>query len=289
MLARAPRWLGIISGVFLISACVIESSRPSTPEIEGTNFEVRVSYENKSEGGSSNGSSRGHSTLAERILKADRSGVLIEYDFPEDTTEEERLPEWRYPTRLLVESNGTVRLMNADELETRNFDWRSRANISEDACGSWYFTWNAFKVECDPNSMIADLEAFRVPVLHIQEGTEISEPGAVSAEPLLLTQKSPRRFRANFDLDPEVIRQARAEEDVIVSKFLDDDPITFDQALERRAAEEISGTLTTTLELDNEGRVVKRTRLSLISITLPDGLSERQTSSQTTIREIQPD
>lgn len=289
MLARALLWLGIITAVFLVSACVIGSSGSSTPEIEGTDFKVRVSYENKSEGGGSEGSSRGHSTLVERILRAGKSGVLIEYDFSKDTTEEERLPEWRYPARILIELNGTARLMNADELETRNSDWRSRANISDDACGLWYFTWNAFKVECDPNSVIADLEAFRLPILHLNEGVEISEPGAVGAEPLLLTHKNPHRFRADFDLDPEVIRQARAEEDVIVSQILGGDPITFEQALERRAEEEISGRLTTTLELDNQGRVVKRNRLSTIFIALPDGLSERQTSSQTTIREIQPE
>ena len=189
----------------------------------------------------------------------------------------------------MVELNGTARLVNADELETRNSDWRSGADISDDACGSWYFTWNAFKVECDANSVIADLEAFRLPILHLKEGIEISEPGAVGAKPLLLTHKNPHRFRADFDLDPEVIRQARAEEDVIVSQIFGDDPITFEQALERRAEEEISGRLTTTLELDNQGRVVKRHRLSTIFIALPDGLSERQTSSQTTIREIQPE
>ncbi len=266
----------------LTTGCVKGTTPTYTTEIEGSAFEVRVSYSTSYD----NGSSSGHSTLIERVIEVSDDGIVVEFDFAEQTSDSAKAREWRYPARLLVTNDGEVELVNPDELAERNRNWRNQAGFDKSACGQWYFTWNAFKIECDPYSVVSELESYNLHLPNIHEGIEFSEPGTLHPQTLELAEDVPTTLVATFELDPEAIRMDRAEEDVITAQIVGPRDLTLEDALLDRESEEVRGTLKTTLELDGNNRITSRTRVTVISIEFDDGTNERMTSRVTTHRRL---
>lgn len=122
----------------------------------GHQWELVRSYETEqigSDGSSSNSS--GTDACAERVVAIRPEGIELEYDIAPDADEEERQRQWSLPARVLRLPDGSLRLLNRGELEARLDDWLKRANWNRDMCGKWIFTWNAFRIECDPESGLA--------------------------------------------------------------------------------------------------------------------------------------
>jgi hypothetical protein len=203
--------------------------------------------------------------------------------------EQPNLIDWEFPATISLLASGEFILQNVDEIAARNAEWRQAAGFPDDACGLWYFTWNAFKVECDPNTVTQSLEAFVLFNDNIDENRKIEEPGTLEPSILTLVTSSPLTFQAKFDLDPEIIREERAQQDVIVAQMMQRETVTLEDALQERNSEQISGTLTTVWELDDLGRVVKRTRNSIVTIELESGERETLTQKKTTTRTLQAD
>ncbi|MEQ3744817.1 MAG: hypothetical protein ABNH53_01100 [Henriciella sp.] len=273
------------------SACEQQADAPWSSEVEGSVFEVRVAYENESAGGESSGNSRGHNTLIERIIKVDPTEIVAEYErIPSPRRyvgEQPNLIDWDYPATISVLDSDELTLQNLEEIEARNTEWRQAAGIPDEACGLWYFTWNAFKIECDPNSVIQGLEAFILYNNEILDGQKIEEPGALEAGILTTVSTDPLILQAEFELDSEIIREERAQEDIIFSQIMQGETLTLENALQVRATEQISGTLKTVWEMDELGRVWKRTRNSNITIEFETGETETLTQKQTTTRTLQ--
>ena len=279
--------------LMLTSACQRPTEVPWSSEIEGSVFEVQVEYQNKSSGDGTTGSSSGRNTLTERIIEVDSKEIIVEYDYaprPRRYVDEQpNLIEWEFPATISLKHSDDITLQNIEEITARNTEWREAAGIPNEACGLWYFTWNAFKVECDPNTVIQSLEAFILFDDEIHEGQEIKEFGTLKTGIIKLVSSSPLTFQAEFEFDPEVIRESRAEQDVIVAQMMQRETISLENALEGRATEQISGNLTATWELDDRGRVIKRTRNSNITIELENGEIEKLSQKQTTTRTLQAD
>lgn len=222
--------------------------------------------------------------MVEEILAVRPEGIEIEYDLPESVSDEERARTWQYPVRVFKPvDGGPMQLLNIDELEHRIEDWLTAANIPREACGSWYFTWNAFEIECDPQSVLEDLEGFDLRLANLIAGepfvtTGASAPGTlrqVSAgvEGVVLTAELP--------LDAEHVAGERAESARVVAQILGHagvDPTA--------APEDVSGTILVTLNIDPAGQLYRRVINIEQRVALPAGGEE--VSEATYITERHP-
>ena len=165
-------------------------------------------------------------------------------------------------------------MLNGAELETRVNAWLKAAGLPRTACGQWYFTWNAFRIECDPQSVLETIQAFDLRSADVREGAVYTEPDARGSG--TLARRADRQdnaiFTVEMPVEPDVYRRARAESDVVVSDIMKK-PLSIDAALHERAREIISGTISIEFETDAAGNVRRRTKVTNLVIAVPDGSS----------------
>ena len=148
-------------------------------------------------------------------------------------------------------------------------------------CGRWIFTWNAFRIECDPDSVIADLKAINLLTVDLREGDIYRHPETLRPGTLVRTMDGPdgATYSVKLEIDADAVRRSRAESDVAVGEIMQQ-PVTLETALRERSKETVSGTVEVTFDVDVSGRPTRRTMVTLVETAKPDGVSE--TDRQTT-------
>src|SRR5436190_13766268 len=146
------RRLTIVLAMFLPIIGASAESTQLTTQIGDTYEIVRVSRSSQSFSGGSSGSSHDRDTLIEHVIGVRENGLELEYDLTKAATAEDRARDWRFPVRVLKPAGGQMQLLNRAELEMRVDGWLTKAKLPRSACGHWIFTWNAFRIECDPQS-----------------------------------------------------------------------------------------------------------------------------------------
>lgn len=279
------RALAFIAAVFVSSAAFAQAEPPL--EI-GKRYAIsihRESEQRSSDGGSSTSSDR-YGWIEQVIARTD-AGLELEYDLPADATAEDRAREWQFPARVLKPSSGPLQLLNRAQLEGRVESWLQRAKWTRAACGSWIFTWNAFRIECDPQSVIATLEALDLRPGDLRDGALYRD--AKAREPVVLITKSsgPDRttFGATLPIDPTLVRRERAEADVVVGEIMGK-PATLDAALVAHSAEEVSGTIEVSIEVHSSGLLRRRTKITKLEIKTPGGAVETAQTTETLERKM---
>ena len=86
-------------------------------------------------------------------------------------------------------------------------------------------------------------------------------------------------FAVEMPVDPDAVRRARAESDVVVGEIMNK-PVPLDAALRERAGETVSGTISVAFETDSAGNVRRRTKVTKLDIKEPDGRSETETVTE---------
>lgn len=261
--------------------------QPAKPPLEaGDEFEVSRRYETSQQASDgASGTSRGRDAILERVIAIREGGAELEYDLPRSATAQDRARHWQFPVRVFRPSSGPMELLNRPELEARVERWLQAAGWTREACGRWIFTWNAFRIECDPQSVIRTLEALDLRIADLREGalyreTEARAPGALKRE---AAGPSGETFAVAMEVDPDTVRRVRAESDVAVGEIMRK-PVTLDAAFEERAKESVSGTISVTLETDHAGNVWRRTKVTKLDIKGPDGKHETLTGTETVER-----
>lgn len=233
----------------------------------------------------SSSSSFDRDTLIEHVVEQRQDGVVLDYALPSSATTDEREIEWQFPVRVLVRDDGSRLLLNRPDLEQRRDNWLKKAGLQRDACGSWYFTWNAFKVECDPDSALEIIKSFNLWLGPLDDGTLYRDPAAI--KPAALTRKSSGSSGATYTailvVDPDVIRHQQAEADVVIAQILKK-PLTLNDALQAQAKQRISGAIEITLETDRDGVVLRRVRKMTIRSIGADDVTKDSTLIQITQR-----
>jgi len=211
----------------------------------------------------------------------------VEYDFAKETPAGDRASEWRFPARVFEPFSGQMQLLNAPELEARVDGWLKSGGLTRAACGHWIFTWNAFRIECDPLTVIDTLQSFDLDSADVQDGALYRDSGAKEPAPLVRKAVGPdsATFVAELAVDPEAVRRERAQTDVVVAEIGHRQTVTLDQALQARAEESIAGTISVTLETDALGSVRRRTKVTKIETKEPGGRSETETVTETVERQ----
>jgi hypothetical protein len=173
-------------------------------------------------------------------------------------------------------------LLNGPELDARLDGWLKAASVSRTACGHWIFTWNAFRIECDPQSVIKTVELYDLRSADLHEGGTYRDSGAGS--PGTVVRKAGgvdgETYAVQMPVDPDAVRRARAESAVILGEIMKK-PVSLDAALHERAEEIVSGTISVTFETDPSGNVRRRTRVTRLDIKRPESRSETQTVTET--------
>jgi hypothetical protein len=262
-----------------LSACTVTPK--STPKV-GEEYEITKRYETAQQSnGTSSGSSRGQEMIVERVIGIREDGLEVEYDLPKEIKAEERTRNWQFPVRVFRPSSGPMQLLNGPELEARVDAWLKAAGWTRALCGRWIFTWNAFRIECDPQSVIKVLEALDLRYADLREGAFYRDAEARGSGTLARTATGPEgaTFAVAMEIDPDAVRRARAESDVIVGEIVGK-PVTLDAALSERSKESVSGTISITLVTDPGGNVQRRTKVTRVEIRGPDGRQESQTATE---------
>lgn len=288
------RRMKLILTIAVIAASVLPAldahavSPQPMPKV-GEEYEISKSYDSsqRTSDGSSSGSSRGQDTILERVIGVRETGLELEYDLPKDATAADRARSWQFPVRVFKPTNGPMQLLNRRELEVRLEGWLKAAGWTRAVCGRWIFTWNAFRIECDPHSVIKTIEAFDLRSADIREGAPYQVAEARGPESLARKTTGPggATFAVVLEVDPVAVRRARAESDVVVGEIMRK-PVTLDAALGERAKEIVSGSISVTLDTDAAGNVRRRTKVTKLETKGPDGRSESETLKETVERSL---
>jgi hypothetical protein len=229
--------------------------------------------------------------IVERVIAVRPNGVEVEYDLPKGATAQDRAQTWQLPVRVMKSPGMPPRLLNQAELEARVERWLKDAKLPRSACGRWIFTWNAFRIECDPKSVLNMLEAFDPGPDDLRDGADFRDATALAAAPLVRRKSDPRGsvFVVDLALDPEKVRQQRAESDVVVAE-LSRKTLSLEAALRVRSTEKIVGTIQITLETNPAGQVRRKTRITKTKIVEASGETEIGTATLVIERRaVQPD
>jgi hypothetical protein len=265
-------------------------ARAQAPERVGDAFEIILTRESADEGSDgATGSSFDRDALVERVAGVRADGIVLDYDLPKGKPGDEGPKDWKFPVRVFHPAAGPIRILNRSELESRVDPWLKAAKWTRAQCGRWYFTWNAFHVDCDPDSVVAIVEAFDLRFLDPAEGALYRDAEALAPAPLARKRAGPdgSTWAAELQVDPDKVRRARAESDVASGEIVGK-PVTLEAALGERAKEEVSGTVSVTLDAGADGRVWRRTRLIRIRTAAPDGRTETRTVTETLERRRLP-
>lgn len=272
IISQMMLFMATIAALLLLINDARGASPQSAPKV-GEEYEISKRYETSQQTtGGSSGSSRGRDAILERVIGVHEGGLELEYDLPKDATAEDRARSWQFPVRVFRPTNGSMQLLNRAELEARVEGWLKAAGWTRAVCGRWIFTWNAFRIECDPQSVIKTVKDFDLRSADIREGAPYQETEARG--PGTLTRKAAGPNGATFavvmEIDPDAVRRARADSDVAVGEIMRK-PVTLDAAIRQRAKESVSGTISVTFDTDSAGNVRRRTKVTKVEIKGPDG------------------
>ncbi|MDB5722581.1 MAG: hypothetical protein JWP15_3199 [Alphaproteobacteria bacterium] len=269
--------------LFAAASALLLAAAPqgqASPQSAGDTFVISLARDTAQSSAGSQSSTHDQDSIVERVIRVRAEGIELEYDLPGDADPDSRAAQWQYPVRVFQPGQGARQLLNRAELEARRDEWLRGANLTRESCGHWIFTWNAFRIECDPQSAIDALQPF------ILDGTGLAEGAAYRDRAARAPGKLGRiasGYRARMDVDPETVRRERAESDVAAGEIMRK-PVTLPAALAARAKESVSGTVTVSLDVEPDGQLLRRTRVTRVEIRRADGEVETDTATETVER-----
>lgn len=276
-------------GALLLSAIVAHAGAvafPVTIQV-GDTYEMTFKKDSaQRDGNGPSGSSHDIDTIVEQVIGLREDGLELEYDLPDTTTADERASNWQFPARVFKPFGGPAKLLNGPDLEARVDGWLKAAGWPRTACGHLVFTWNAFRIECDPESVIKMVQSYDLRPPDLREGAAYRDAEARGTGKLARKAGPDGEiFSVEMAVDPDVVRRARAESDVILGEIVRK-PVSLEAALGERAKESVSGTISIQFETDAVGNVRRRTKVTKLIITGPDGQSETETVTETLERQL---
>ena len=276
-------WFVGLVGALLLQASVANAEKiPQTPQVGDTYEITLISHSVEQSGIGSSGSSNDKDTIIEQVTGVRADGLELQYDLPNSATADERTRTWQFPVRVFKSSDGQVQLLNSPELEARLDGWLKAASLPRTACGHWIFTWSAFRIECDPQSVIKTIQSFDLGPAGLREGGlyQDSETGRSGKLARRSGGMDGETLAVEMPVDADAVRRARAESDVVVGEIMKK-PVSLEAALHERAGEVVSGTISVVIETDPAGNVRRRTKVTKVDTKGLDGHSATQTIIET--------
>ena len=270
--------LTLVFSTAAAAASVPTQSDVAAPSSQVEEFIIEVSYETRSKGDNgSSSSSNGRYMYTERILQETGDCTTKRFDI---AGEDRPLAEWQWPVEVERCSDGIIRLLNTAEMEARRDAFHAEAGIEKAACGSYYFTWNVFKIECDPEAILETIETIDLEGLELIDGSEYQH-GTSSmrlSRDELSDPGSP--LGASIEVDADEVRRAEAKTIVIFGE-LQGEPVDEEEAMQRVQAIEVTGTTRITFVFAEPGEIT-RTVVTEAEVSDPaEGLENRYSKTVT--------
>lgn len=264
------------------AALLATAAVPGRAAVGDTHEIVSVRDSTFSTGQKSTGSTHDQDSIIERIIRQSDAGVEFEYDFPKEATKAERGDTWQLPARVLKRPDGSMQLLNEAELQARADKWLKSAHWTREVCGHLIFTWNAFRIECDPQSAIRIVEAFYLGGAEVHDGALYRDPAALQGAALVQKEAAPGRatYSVELPIDPQQVRDDEVETDLGVAE-ISGKKVERAEAIRNHADEQISGTIVIDFEANARGEVWRRTRVTNIEIKQVDGQIQHRKSIET--------
>jgi hypothetical protein len=275
-------FMGIAAALLLPAIVARAGALPLAPQV-GDTYEITLTRDSVG----STGRSHDKDVIIERVIGLRADGLELLYDLPNAATADERARVWQFPARVFKPFGGPAQLLNGPELEARVDGWLKAAGWPRTVCGHWIFTWNTFLIECDPQSVIKTVQAFDLRSADLREGAPYQQTEALGSGKLARKAAGPDGaiYAVEMPVDPDAVRRARAESDVVVGEIMNK-PVSLDAALRERAKQIVSGTISVAFETDRAGTVYRRTKVTKLDIKGPDAPSETETVTETLERRL---
>lgn len=258
-----------------------EIAQDRTKPKVGDAYEITSSRKSAGQGpGASSSSTNDQDAIVERVVAVRENGVELAVDLA-DASAGDRASQWQLPARFFRPFDGPPRLLNKAELERRVDPWLKSGGLTRTACGHLIFTWNAFRIECDPESATKVLAAFDLQPRDLRDGAPFVDPDAKETARLARTANGPTgaTFAAEMTINPDAIRHEGARTDTELGELLRK-PVLLDAALRARAEEAVIGSITVVFEADAAMQVRRRTRLVRYTVTEKGKASETRTITE---------
>lgn len=271
------RFLAMLAALIL-PALVARAEEPSDQLRPGEVYAIRreVNSSETSTGLTGTGTTHDVDIVIERVIAVRDAGVELEFDLPRGAPGDEEARDWKFPARVLAPAHGPLQLLNRPELEARLEQWLRAAGMPRQACEHWIFTWNAFQIECDPQSVIRVLQPFILWPDDLRDGAPWQQEGSHASVTLQQERYGSGRtiFVARMEIDPEAVRREHVHADLVLAEIMHRS-LTPEAAARARAAEQISGTMTTTFEMASGEHGRLRTTVTEVDTDGPDGRRHR--------------
>jgi hypothetical protein len=279
---RRRTWTIVLLTPALLAAAAPGDMRPRV----GDTYEITRDVASSESSDGSEGNTHDLDVFVERVAGVRGEGLELEYDI-KDATPQDREIAWQFPFRVLKPASGLPILLNAAELQARADRYLKRAKLPHSACGRWYFTWTAFRIECDSQSVLQILASLDLGAIKLSDGSLYRDSGASASAPLVrkTTGPSGSTFVVEMTADPAAVQRDRAQTDVVVAE-VSGKSLTLDAALRARSSEHIAGTIRITFDTDSIGQVRRRTKVTKLEITGPSGRIENRTVTEIVERRL---
>lgn len=276
-----------VAALLLSVSAVQARTLPQVAQV-GDTYEIVLIRDSVQKGSNgSSGNTHDKDTIIERVMGLRPDGLVLQYDLPNTVTAEEKARDWQFPVQVLKAFDGPAQLLNGSELEARINSWLKAARLSRAACGKWFFTWNAFRIECNPQSVLKTVQSYDLRSVDLHDGAAYQDSEASS--PGKLVRKAGgidgETFVAEMPVDSDTVRRARAESDVVVGEIMKK-PVTLEAALHEHAAEIVAGTISVVFDTDPDGNVRRRTKVTTLDTKHPDGHTETRSVTETLERRL---
>jgi hypothetical protein len=284
---RRDGFIRMAAALLLPAGAVVAGTLPQVPRV-GDSYQITLVKDSVRKGSNgSSGTTHDKDTIIERVTGLRADGAELQYDLANTATAEERTREWQFPAEVFKPFAGPAQLLNGSEMETRIEIWLKAASLSRAACGHWVFTWNAFRIECDPHSVLKTLQMYDLRSVDLREGAAYQDSEASSTGKLVRKAGGidGESFAAEMPIDSDKVRHARAESDAVVGEILKK-PVSLEKALHEHEADIVSGTISVVFDTDPDGNVRRRTRITKLDIKRPDGTTETQSVTETLERRL---
>lgn len=236
-----------------LSALLAITFHGSVMAADSETYEIVVSYETQTEGDTSSSSSRGRTGYSEQIISSNGDCTIKRFDLVDEDGRERPLAEWQWPVEVKRCGNGNRKILNLPAMEARLSRFLAAAEIPQAKCGSYYFTWNVFEVECDPQAVLSDIDAIDLGSLTLVEGAEYVRFDTPDSSTLkkVSADDGKTKLRAEFAIDPSKFREDTARTQVIVRELMGE-AISYEKALAEAQALEVSGSTVIEFEVASD-------------------------------------
>ncbi|MEM6828146.1 MAG: hypothetical protein AAF553_09395 [Pseudomonadota bacterium] len=266
-----------------VALFVVLFSSISEPVTATEKYEILQSYATQSESDNgSSGSSSGSSAWIETVHRGPEGCVEKSFDSVDPPGKTRPLAAWKLPVRVRQCGKGAPTIVNEDEMIARLEKFLEAVELTRDACGSYYFTWSVFQIDCDPQVALDLVKDVDLGAADISPGAEYVMPDNAGSA-ILTTTGGDHAFFGTGEIKKGFLRDKAAQTIKVLSE-LNGEKVSDEEALARLENHQFSGEFTVEFEIDRLTGMITRTLTTETRTVDANSVVETRKAIETTTR-----